>query len=154
LDTKLTKLTFSLLIALSAPLFSGCVAPVTHQTVSGKPEVKISGRSVEEIKSRIRNSTLRTGGTVAAETPQTITVQAVVTDPAQVILFGTQYGGPPVYRVTYSMVPEGRNTVIIATSAIVSNAGTAFETSQNLDSTGAGQEMQTVLNELAIKFSK
>lgn len=157
LQKVITRLSHSMTLVLACcalPILSGCTPPVTYQTPSGKPEAKITGRSVEETKTRIRNSSLRSGHTVVNETSQTITIQAVVTDPTQVMLFGSPNGGAPVYRIAYSLVPEGRDTVIIATSSIVSNAGTAFEKSQNLDSTGAGAEVQNVLNELAVDFSR
>lgn len=145
---------FSLIFVTIALLGAGCateqVAPLN--TPSGRPEIVIRG-TMEKVRSKLITENVgRAGWTLVKQTDNVVVFSSLMTTFTAGLLYGTEFGGNPYYRATYTLVPNGAGSVRIFLSAdVVSNYGSAFERAHSADNPRWRQAAQKELATLKVQ---
>ena len=111
-----------LAVALS---LAGCNG-VKHETASGRPEVTIRS-SAEPVKSAVTGFLVNAGYSITKSSDIQVVGERTPDNAMAAVLFGSQYDSTPKARITYTILPLGGTTRVIADMAIVTNPGSAFE---------------------------
>ena len=141
-----------LAIAIVALLVNGCTMPVTHYTPSGRPEVTINGKVGKEVHAEITNLMLNNGYNVKKATDNLLVFEKPYQSTMAAVFFGSQYDPTPTARVTFSIVELADSTRVVASFAVVTNPGSAFERITQANNHPSTLKYQKRLDEIKVKL--
>jgi hypothetical protein len=131
---------------------SGYVAPACASTTpeqrATKPQVTISGATVDRVKSALTAEMARRKFRAGKEKQLEMSFEQPA--PASVLqsLSSAEAAGHPIERVTYTIAPEGADLRIVADVAIVRKLA-AMEKEIDINQTPEGQSVQGILDKVA-----
>ena len=127
-----------LVVASVALWAAGCATKI--ETPSGRPEVTLPRIDPGQAKAALLNIMVNSGFRVAKDSQFQIAFERPTQNMAATLLLSTGYSGAPNERLSFDIAPAPGGVRVIGDSALVSNAGTAFE--KRLDVTaGIGREL-------------
>ena len=135
-------------ILLSALLAMGCADQVTHQTPSGKPEVTIAGRVGDQARALIAGRMVDAGYNMRSGSDSMLVFDKPNSTVMAAVLFGSRYAGTPNARITYTVIEAGAVTRVVASLAMITNPGSAFERASPMDASPDSQGVQNLLFEI------
>ena len=106
---------------------AGCVAPVQHNTASGKPEVTVSTNDVGAVKAALVSEMIDRGYGITSEGDHRLVFDRAADSFLAGVLFGSSYDSTPNTRISYTLVPTSDGVRVVADLAVVTNPGSAFE---------------------------
>lgn len=118
----MNRIAKSILLLLSSFVLGGCLATVTHQTASGRPEVTIPGRSAREVLAFTTNDLINKGYTIRTRSELNAVFEKRFTGTGAFLLTGPGLADP-AYRLTLDFVESGAQTRVLGSYALVSNPG-------------------------------
>ncbi len=117
----------ALAATVSAVLLAGCGTPVNHATISGKPEVSISGTTPDAVKAAIINEMINRQYRISKDTPYEIAFDKPTDNAAAILLLGSKYDAVPNVRASYYITSTPPTVRVVADLAVITNAGSGFE---------------------------
>jgi hypothetical protein len=130
-------------------LLSGCVAPVQHNTGSGKPEICISSKVPQEaVASALTSDLLNRGYSISQQTNTQVRGDKPVTNVLAAALLGSRYDSTPNARINYNIVSGQDCTRVVADMNIVTNPGSAFERLTAMSNSQDSVMIQSDLNQI------
>lgn len=136
-----------MLVLLAGLLIGGCAAQVKHNTPSGKPEVTIGGKVGASARAIISGAMLDGGYNMRAGTDALLIFDKKTSGIMASMLFGSGYDSVPSERITYTVLEGDRYTRIVASMAMVTNPGSAFERITPMD----GNENSVFIQQLLLR---
>lgn len=127
---------------------TGCVAPVSHTTASGKPEVTIQRTTADAVKSAIVNRMVNGGYRITKDTPYEVAFDRPVQNIAAQVLLGSKYDSQPNARVSYMIATIGADVRVVSDMAIITNPGSGFEQRTEMNNSQDSSDVQRLLNEI------
>lgn len=138
-------------IAFAMPVLiclGGCATPVNHATPSGRVEVTVQGKVGKELRAEISNMMLNTGYNAKNSSESLMVFEKPVQNVLAAVLYGSQYDSSPAARVSYSIVETDYLTRVVASFAVVTNPGSAFERVTPMDNNPDTRGFQMRLDEM------
>src|SRR5213082_3498511 len=117
---------------VTLPSAVGCVAPVQHNTPSGRPEVNIGGVTRATVQSYLTNEMLNHGYNLTSETESRLVFDRPMDNPMAGAVFGSEYDSIPNARITYTIAERGGAIRIVSDIRAITNPGSAFERQTDL----------------------
>ncbi len=136
------------MIAIFCSGLAGCVEPTVHDTPSGRPEVTLSTKNHDAVRSALINRMLNKGYSITRDTGHSIAFDRPVDNALGAVLFGSQYDATPNARIVYTLAALGNATRVVADIAIVTNPGSAFERQTNMNGNQDSLQVQAMLESL------
>lgn len=123
-------------------LIAGCATNPPANTPSGNPEVTLEGVKADCVRSAFLNVIANGGYSIRTVNDTQIVAGRTSKNPMASLLLGTGMSGAPEERVTFLFIPQPTSDAlrVVASSAYVSNQGTAFEKVQPMQGSQADQE--------------
>ncbi|MHB0706013.1 hypothetical protein ACX4MT_09235 [Roseomonas mucosa] len=118
---------FRWLWAASIFIVSGCAAPVTHNTASGKPEVTVTTSDLPALKSYITNDMINRGYTIVRESESQLVFDRPVQNVLVGALVGSSFNSTPNTRLTYVFIKNQTSYRVVGDVALITNPGSGFE---------------------------
>lgn len=115
----------------AAALLAGC-ATYQPPTASGKPEIVIAARSVEEIREAVVAESALIGYLPRSSDSLNLVFERESDSTAATVLFGTRMDPRVFGRSRFHIIKDGDRYKVIGTLAAVSNRGTALESETEL----------------------
>ncbi|HBG51138.1 MAG TPA: hypothetical protein DDW89_04910 [Gammaproteobacteria bacterium] len=141
-------------VSAVALLMQGCASPVIHATPSGKPEVTIRGVDPQRVSEELLNSGLNAGFSLVRQDNNQITLQRRSESAVHSALFGTGHDQNVYGRVVFTFFAVASDTRVVADCSMVSNAGTPFEKSSDLNGSEGSRDVQAFLSKLKSHLEK
>lgn len=136
-------------------LFIGCAGKnVTHHTPSRKVETTIMSTDTETIIGMITDNMINRGYSTKEISDRFIIFEQPVKNILGAALFGSRYDSSPNTRITYNINCYNKKTRIVASFAVVTNPGSAFERISNFDNHQDTPKYQSMLNKIKIKMER
>jgi hypothetical protein len=134
-------------IALCAFVLVGCAAssPELHPS---KPEVTISGTSIDKVKTALVAEMSKRKFRVGKETQLEMPFEQPATGNALQGLSAADAKGNPIERITYTLAPEGADIRIVADIVVVRKLA-AMERPIDITQGPEAQSVQGILDKLA-----
>jgi len=127
---------------------TGCVEPTVHDTPSGRPEVTLSTKNMDAVRSALINQMLNKGYSITRDTGHSVAFDRPVDNALGAALFGSEYDATPNARIVYTLAALDRSTRVVADIAIITNPGSAFERQTNMNSNQESVKVQEMLDGL------
>jgi len=139
-----------LIISLLSMALVGCATVPRLATPSGKPGVLVKDRSAKEIKDRLVAGMISRGYDLRTDSDyQLVFGKRVPRGSLTAILHGSTYDTSPEHRISFVVVDRGADGVqVMASMAIVTNPGSAYERVTPWNHRDDAQAMQTALENL------
>jgi len=142
------KRTAFIFILLFVFFLIACVAPVVHNTNSGRPEITIAGKVGDQAIARIMDRMLSHSYSVKTATNNFLVFEKPIDNIWLKALMSSRYDSTPIIRTTFSIIEIAETTRIVIALMAVSNSGSAFERITSLDNNQASVEAAEFLNNL------
>ena len=138
-------------VGLICTLLAGCaIAPVRLNTLSGRPEVTISGVTKKKIVDAVVNRELSKGWDLKSQTDSLLVFTKKDTSFGAKLLFGSKYDTVPENRLTFTMVEVEAGVRVLVKGEIITNPGSAFERVEDMTAANAkhAETFQATLEEI------
>lgn len=140
---------FTRAVVLSCLLvLAACGTPVQHFTPSGKVE-EVFGAAPEIIKGPLVGLMANNGFNMTKDTPYMLAFDKPSDNLMANVLLGSKYDAIPNVRISYSFVPLGPTTRVIADVSIITNPGSAFERITPANNNESTAKLQLWLDDLS-----
>lgn len=130
----------------------GCVAPIQHETASGKPEAVVASSDLDDIGSALTTRMLDSGFNLERQSTNLLVFTKESSNLGMSMLYGSKYDSTPAYRITYTLAQVATGTRVLADVAILTNPGSGFERATSLNKDKVSISYQTILDELASQY--
>jgi len=110
--------------------------------------VTVQGKVGKELRAEISNMMLNTGYNVKNSSESLMVFEKPVQNVLAAVLYGSQYDSSPAARVSYSIVETDYLTRVVASFAVVTNPGSAFERVTPMDNNPDTRGFQMRLDEM------
>jgi hypothetical protein len=138
-----------LLLGVIAMLLSSCATePAKLTTASGRPEVAIQA-DPEKVKSALLNKAASNGYTIVRDTAHQIAFDVPSNDIVINVLFASRMSSQAHIRVTFTILPRDSGTHVLASVAVITNPGTAFEQVTPIEDKQSVEALQSLLLRLS-----
>ncbi len=118
-------------------------------TPSGRPEVTVSGASVEDVQGAVVGECARRGWQIERADKYVVQAIAPNTNLMSNALLGSQLDPQTWFRISFTLAPARGGTTVYVSESLISNRGTAFERTQPLDSQKAFDGEMQLLQSIA-----
>ena len=139
---------FGRLILVVVVMTTGCVAPVQHNTASGKPEVTIGTNDVGAVKAALVSEMIDRGYDITTEGDHRLIFDQRVDNVLAAALLGSSYDSTPNARISYTIVRTSGGIRVVADIAIITNPGSAFERRTEMNQHQDSLDVQRALDAL------
>lgn len=129
----------------------GCVAPVQHNTASGKPEVTVSTSDVGAVKAALVSEMIDRGYNITTEGDFGMVFDRPVDNFLAGVLLGSSYDTTPNARIAYTLVPKSDGVRVVADIAVITNPGSAFEKRTEMNQSQSSLGVQEALDALKLR---
>ncbi len=138
-------------VGLAVLMLTGCAEAVAVNTPSGKAEVTVEGVSPDQVKPFLVNEMLNRKYTISHDAPYLIGFDRPTDNVLVSALVGTSYEATPNVRVSYTLVPVGHDTRVVADLAIIGNPGSAFERRHDINGGVDTPKYQIILDHIKME---
>jgi S1-C subfamily serine protease len=139
----------SRLIAAAILLSGGASAACA----ADRAEVTIPLASADRVKAALANEMLSRGWRLVKDAGLQISFEHSISGVVANMLFSTPAGGAPIERVSFAVVGSREVTRVVADISVVSNAGTAFESSIDTNGGADTPNIQAALDAVSLELS-
>lgn len=133
-------------------MVTGCVAPVQHNTASGKPEVTVGTDDVGQVKAALVSEMVDRGYHITADSDYRLVFDRPVDNFLAGVLLGSSYDTTPNARIAYALVRRAEGVRVVADIAIITNPGSAFEKRTEMNQSQESLGVQRALDALKSSF--
>ncbi len=142
----------TIILFFSILMMTGCATPVFHNTPSGKPEVTIYRANVAKIKTTIINKMIDAGMLVSKTDDLMLTFEKPLKDKSLMMIVGERPDTGHNARITFNLIQLSGAVRVVADSAVIYQAGTAWERRADFNNHQDSVQVQEWLNGLKKKF--
>ncbi|MFH2125551.1 MAG: hypothetical protein ABIK12_03490 [Pseudomonadota bacterium] len=140
-------------VIISLCLLVSCAYRPPLQTTSGRPEVTIPGASPSEVSNWIANNVVNHGWNILRQADNMLIIGRNETNPFVAAVYGSRYNPTPMKKVTFNIFTVSGGVRVMATSQMVTNPGSGFESSTDTTS-GDAHGLQTELEQFKVALAK
>jgi hypothetical protein len=124
-----------------------------NAAAAARPEVAIPIASAEQVKVALASEMLSRGWRLVKDSGLQIVFEHAVSGLVVNLLFSTAAGGAPIERVSFAVLSSGDVTRVVGDIALVSNAGTAHESSVDTSTGADAPNIQAALEAVSRSIS-
>ena len=139
-----------LLVILLCFAISGCVAPITLNTASGRPEITTNA-ALEKLKPELVAAMMNRGYSMRSDSGMVMVMEKKLPE-AYGLSHGSRYDPIPAGRITFTFLQSSAQVRLIADMAIVTNPGSAYESQKSANHTQDARVIQQFLEDLKFRI--
>jgi hypothetical protein len=134
-------------------IVTACASPVEHHTMSGKVETTIPNTTIDQVAPRLINRMVDIGYVVKHTSAYQLVFEKPVENVMAAAMFGSRYDAQPVARLSYILTKRNDGTRIVMDAQVVTNPGSAYERTTDLNHNAETKKFQAMLNDLRQEFA-